>query len=107
MCDIRKDVLNTNQSLLEKYLILVRSKPDTVLDLKVENISGIAKRNNQLLYLVKWRGIDQTELVPRQLMNEYYPQDVIAYLTSLIEWCDTDVDESDVCRFQNFASNLT
>ncbi|KAI0984110.1 hypothetical protein GJ496_011884 [Pomphorhynchus laevis] len=68
------------------------------LNLKIEKILGIARKDKEFMYLVKWQGVDQSEFVPRTIMNEKYAQDVIAYLNSLIQWCDYDPDEDGICR---------
>lgn len=46
---------------------------------KVEEVLGVTKSNDQLLYIVKWEGIDKPEVISREIASKMYPQDVIRF----------------------------
>ncbi|XP_060854159.1 chromobox protein homolog 1-like [Rhopalosiphum padi] len=60
------------------------SKPNNK---EVEKILGVTDFSGPLTFLVKFKGIDEAELIPAKEANKKFPQIVIDYYSSLpIEW---------------------
>lgn len=48
-------------------------------NLKVEKIIGITDEPGELTFLIKWKNVNEPDLVPSRFANEKFPQDVIKF----------------------------
>jgi len=51
-----------------------------------EKIMGVADSNGQLIFMMKWKGIEKTELISAEEANLMCPQIVIKYYEEITEW---------------------
>lgn len=52
--------------------------------LEVDKILGKVFESGQRMFLVKWKTGEDIELVESHIMNQMYPQDVIAYYEDIV-----------------------
>ncbi|KAI9583269.1 chromobox protein homolog 3-like [Glossina fuscipes] len=62
-------------------------------------ILDVTKSSGELMFLMKWSGIDEAELVPAKKANIICPQIVIKFYEQCIIWCACD--EEDVIEESN------
>lgn len=59
---------------------------DTERQHKAEKIIGVTNSGGSLIFLVKFKGMDEAELVPAEEANTKFPQVVIAYFEKSLIW---------------------
>lgn len=64
-----------------------RSRAGFNRNLVPEKFLGAAKSGNQLMFLMKWKDLDECELVPAREANEKCPQIVIAFYEANLRFC--------------------
>lgn len=52
--------------------------------LDVDKILGVVFESGQRMFLIKWKTEEDIELVESPIINQMYPQDVIAYYEDIV-----------------------
>lgn len=75
------------QSQLQLQLVPTKSDLDIFIErkLKLQEILG-AIRNPELSFIVKWRGIEQEEKIPLDILRKFYSQEVLDFLLKNLKW---------------------
>lgn len=60
--------------------------------LQAEEIIGATELDGQILFLIKWKGVEEPELVYAREANDAIPRMVIAFYESKLIWHDTPED---------------
>lgn len=53
-----------------------------------EKIIGATKSNEQIMFLIKWKNIDDAELIPVKEANMIWPETVIEFYENRLTWLD-------------------
>ncbi|KXJ83061.1 hypothetical protein RP20_CCG009769 [Aedes albopictus] len=56
----------------------------------VENLVGITQEGNKFLFLVKWQGLDEMEMVPSAEVRKFVPEMMIDFYETRIIWRKKD-----------------
>jgi len=60
-----------------------------------EEILGATETNGEVHFLIKWKGLNDAELVPSKVVNVKIPQMVIAFYEARLTWSTTSGKSSD------------
>ncbi|CAF1601779.1 unnamed protein product [Didymodactylos carnosus] len=59
-----------------------------------EKIMGATDVHGELMFLIKWQGIEKTELVPARIVNTKSAQMVIKFYEDRLTWADQNVEDA-------------
>jgi len=62
--------------------------------MEAEEILGATETDNQIYFLVKWKGVNDAELVLSKVANEKIPQLVIGFYEARLTWSSSKTSES-------------
>lgn len=63
--------------------------------MEAEEILGATETNGEVHFLIKWKGVNDAELVPSKIANIKIPQMVIAFYEARLTWSNTNSKSSD------------
>lgn len=63
--------------------------------MEAEEILGATETSGEVHFLIKWKGVNDAELVPSKIANVKIPQMVIAFYEARLTWSTTSNKSSD------------
>lgn len=69
-----------------------KSSPAFSRDLQLEAVIGVVIKRDQLFYLIKWRGVDEPELVSKKDAHQKWPLKVLKFHEDLLEFDYQDIN---------------